>query len=140
MRLLLAIFVLFLFTATVQAAPMVALHDGSPRAVEDNAGLPSLPLVHGVASWYDDGPGLYGAVHSWRFGDRPYRLTVSSGSRSVVVTVRDYCACPDQRVIDLSPAAFSRLAPLSRGLIYVDIGRIGPDPTLPPTDIYTRVH
>lgn len=81
----------------------------------------------GTASWYDDGPGLYAAVNSFRWGDDPYDLTVClrDGSKCVTVTVRDHCQChvgtPKERLIDLSPAAFRRLGPLSRGLLRVTV-------------------
>jgi len=79
----------------------------------------------GRASWYDDGPGLYAAVNSFRWGDTPYRVRVTAGDRSVVVIVRDFCGCytgtARERIIDLSPAAFQALAPLSRGLVHVTV-------------------
>jgi hypothetical protein len=82
------------------------------------------PVAHGVATWYDDGPGLYGAVPGWRFGDLPYRVQVCAGGRCVTVRVRDYCACGDHRIIDLSPEAFAQLAPLSRGVVAVRVQRL----------------
>ena len=84
----------------------------------------------GWATWYDDGPGWYGAVHSWRFGDERYAVQVCAldEGRLVACThviVRDYCACGSRHgeptVIDLSPAAFRELAPLSRGVIRVEV-------------------
>lgn len=81
--------------------------------------------VRGSATWYDDHrkSGLYAAVHSWRWGDTPYRVTVRAGDRSVVVTVSDFCLCTGggDRVIDLSNEAFSRLAPLSAGVVDVTV-------------------
>ena len=69
------------------------------------------------------------------------RLRVTSGRRSVVVTVRDVCACAGSRLIDLTSGAFSQLAPLSRGVIPVSIERLGarPLPVLPPTDTEEEV-
>jgi expansin (peptidoglycan-binding protein) len=97
-------------------------------------------IAQGYATWYDDGPGLYGAVPSWHYGDRPYPLRVCRGDRCVTVIVRDFCACGDRHgrptVIDLSPAAFSELAPLSRGVISVRLERTTVEP--PATD--TWVH
>ena len=79
----------------------------------------------GRASWYDDGPGLYAAVNSYRWGDPRYSVRVCAGSRCVTVTVRDFCQCyvgtSRERVIDLSPDAFRRLAPLSAGLVKVTV-------------------
>lgn len=113
--------------------------------------------VRGVASWYcgssspctkgygpDD---LVAAIDRkdtpWDKGDR---VTVTSGGRSVTVTIVDTCLCVGRRVIDLTSSAFRRLAPLGVGLIPVVITEAGkapkptarptakPQPTLPPTD------
>jgi hypothetical protein len=77
----------------------------------------------GIASWYRDGAGLYAAVPGWRWGDRPYRVSVCArhSDACVTVTVRDFCGCPDRRLIDLSAEAFRRLAPLSLGLVRVSV-------------------
>ena len=87
-------------------------------------------LEAGEASWYDDGPGLYGAVHSFRWGDTPYAVEVCADV-CVTVTVRDHMA-NRERAIDLSPEAFSRLAQLSRGVVQVTLERV--DIRLPETD------
>lgn len=93
----------------------------------------STSSVTGWATWYDDGPGLYAAVNSYRWGDPRYEVTVRytanvNGTivrRQVTVVVRDFCACGKRHgeptVIDLSPAAFKKLAPLSRGVIKVEV-------------------
>lgn len=90
----------------------------------------------GVATYYDDGPGYYGSVPTWHAGDTPYPATVCHAGRCVAVTVRGYCACGDRHgkatVIDLSPAAFRRLAPLSAGVIDVTLEYGGS--VLPATD------
>lgn len=90
--------------------------------------------LSGVASWYrgtysSGERTLYAAVGSWRWGDTPYRVTVTAGDRSVTVVVRDHChACEDGRpLIDLSPAAFAALAPLSRGIVRVTLYGGNPD-------------
>ena len=103
-----------------------------------------LYLGGGDATWYGDGgrchdgylrtcsPYLsgeqvfYAAVGSWRWGDKPYDIRVcklGNQDKCVVVTVRDFCrACKNGfGVIDLSPAAFKKLAPLWRGRIHVVI-------------------
>lgn len=67
----------------------------------------------------------------FRKGDR---VRVTSGSRSVVVTIVDVCACRGRRVIDLTSGAFRRLAPLGRGVIPVTLSAVSSSPTLPPTD------
>lgn len=92
-------------------------------------------------SW--GGDAHLGAVPSFTYGDEPYRVTVWHGDRSTTVTVVSYCACGDRRgiptVIDLSPAAFAELAPLSTGVISVVLqpargSQDAPRMTLPPTD------
>lgn len=91
----------------------------------------------GVATWYDDPnrEGLYAAVNSYRWGDPTYRVRVTAtNGRSVVVTVGDYCGCRGERAIDLSPTAFARLAPLSRGVVRVTVAHaVDAAFTLPPT-------
>lgn len=100
------------------------------------AGAVGSVLISGVATWYQDGDGFYGSVPSWSFGDAPYKATVCHEGACVVVTVRGYCACGDRAgkatLIDLSPEAFERLAPLSAGVIDVtlEVGGLA----LPPTD------
>jgi hypothetical protein len=77
---------------------------------------------------------MYAAVGVWRFKDKPYRVRVcrkDQPTTCVEVTVRDYCeACRraldkrwtrKSRAIDLSPSAFSRLAPLGRGVVRVTL-------------------
>lgn len=90
-------------------------------------------------SW--GGDARLGAVPSFRWGDKPYQVTVRHGDRTTTVTVVSYCGCGDRHgtptVIDLSPRAFRDLAPLSRGVIDVTLttgGRPEPRITLPPTD------
>lgn len=101
--------------------------------------LIELLLSPGRASYYDDGPGLYAAVHSYRFGDPTYSVNVcrvDHPSVCVLVTVRDYMASTS-KVIDLGPDAFVRLWPgesranaLSHGVAQVTVS----DYSLPPTD------
>lgn len=111
-----------------------------PNDGEDSGGA---PLTSGEASWYDHGKGLYGAVHSWRFGDDPYWVEVcrqDASATCVLVLVRDYMRHPT-RAIDLSPDAFVRLWPglsrsvaLDRGVVDVTVRRTGAVATLPPTE------
>lgn len=115
------------------------------------AALLTAPMstVTGTATWYC-GKGQQGTSYctagygpqdlvaaidrkdsSFRKGDR---VRVSSGGRSVVVTIVDVCGCRGRRVIDLSSAAFRRLAPLSRGVIPVTLESADPV-QLPATDM-----
>jgi len=98
-------------------------------------------LLGGWATWYDDGDGLYaaaGPVLREVLGDwRGQRVTVCADA-CVRVVLRDSCACGerhgDPTLLDLSPAAFRRLAPLSAGVARVSIEVGGPLMTLPETD------
>lgn len=88
----------------------------------------------GGASWY--GPGFHGrttasgarfnqhqmtcASRSLAFGTK-LRVTNIASGKSVVVLVNDRGPYVGNRIIDLSQGAFSRLAPLGRGVIQVKI-------------------
>jgi hypothetical protein len=98
---------------------------------------------HGTATWYCGsgspctsgyGPGdLIAAIDR---KDSPYRkgdrVRVTHDGRSVTVRIVDVCGCPGRRVIDLSAAAFARLAPLGRGVIPVTL-EAAPTVRLPET-------
>lgn len=87
----------------------------TPASRGTSAGSPEL---RGRASWYGTsglvaaaGPGLRRALgREWR----GQRVLVCAGSRCVLVALTDWCECyrgtSDERVIDLSSAAFIRLA------------------------------
>ncbi len=125
--------------ATILAVQLVAAPDQSVGPAQQ-AGVATYcaPTPKRCQSWGP--PALLGAVQSFSFGDDPYVVTVcrQSGAPCVAVTVVSHCACGDRHgqptVIDLSPAAFARLAPLSRGVIDVVLTVGGPKVTLPPTD------
>lgn len=82
---------------------------------------------YGIASWYDDGPGLYAAAGpALRVGDwRGRRVRVCAGDDCVVVRLTDYCQCYGTRLIDLSRDAFSSIGSLSRGLMKVHVSTLG---------------
>lgn len=65
-------------------------------------------------------------------------VRVSAGDRSVVVRLVTGCACGDRHgdptVIDLSPSAFARLAPLGQGIVRVIVEPVDAPPRLPETD------
>jgi rare lipoprotein A (peptidoglycan hydrolase) len=88
--------------------------------------------VSGTASWYCGHgssctrgypDGLYAAAGPrLRIGDWRGRLVfVSAGGRSVMVRLIDWCQCSNGRLLDLYSSAFERLAPLSRGLVNVEV-------------------
>lgn len=91
----------------------------------------------GRATWYAT-PGLTAAAgpalrHALGRGWRGSWVRVTSGRRSVVVKLTDWCACfrgdRRERLIDLSDGAFSRLAPLSAGIVRVTVVPLTPPAT-----------
>jgi hypothetical protein len=110
----------------ILAAPWSAPHPGPSTAPVSGAPL------HGTATWYCGSgspctsgyqPGdLIAAIDR---KDSPYRkgdrVRVTHDGRAVTVRIVDVCGCPGRRVIDLSAAAFARLAPLGRGVIPVTL-------------------
>lgn len=82
----------------------------------------------GKATWYCCTKG-YGenemvaaAGSELRIGKwRGRKVTVTTGGTSIQVTLVDWCLCKGSRIIDLQPAAFRKLAPLSRGVINVTV-------------------
>lgn len=75
----------------------------------------------GVATWYDPPWAGFTAAHPWlEFGTHVTVTDVASG-RSVIVVINDRGPFSPGRIIDLSPEAFSRLAPLGRGILDVRI-------------------
>jgi hypothetical protein len=83
--------------------------------------------VSGQATWYGTGPGTGHAAagpglrRSLGADWRGTKVRVCSVGRCVSVRLTDWCACRDRRIIDLSDEDFRRLAPLSRGVIEVEV-------------------
>lgn len=108
--------------------PLLKERAVTPRAKPQKAGrgARSDAKAPELASWFSGrtgacGPllGLYAASRDFKCGER---VEVTYGSKSVVVTIADYGPQAwTNRAIDLSPAAFSQLAPLSLGVIPVSI-------------------
>ena len=104
-------------------------------AIEGGLAAWCAPTLTQCQSWGP--PAKLGAVSSFTWGDVPYRVRVcrqDGDGACVAVAVVSFCECAGDRVIDLSPAAFAELAPLSRGLVAVTVERGGPSVTLPPTE------
>jgi hypothetical protein len=82
--------------------------------------------IGGWATWYDVGPGLYGAINP-RYGDKGGTAVVCGGSpfHCKTIPLVDVCACGNRHgkptLIDLSPAAFREFAPTSRGVTWVTL-------------------
>jgi rare lipoprotein A len=118
---------LVLFSLTL----FVGVSAPSPAAPREEEPEPWEPIeLQGVASWYGEAfrdrttacgepydPDAITAAHRtlpcWA------RVRVEHGDRSVVVTITDRGPYVDGRELDLSRAAFERLAPLEEGLIEV---------------------
>lgn len=125
---------------------------GAPRSVED-VGAPLIvpaAVLSGTATWYC-GPGqrgtsactigygpddLVAAIDPTLGLEKGQRIRVRHGGRQVTVRIVDVCACGGRRLADLTSGAFTRLAPLGRGVIAVTIEVLGStsSATLPPTD------
>lgn len=132
------------------ALPSASAHDASVPAPSPTGGI-GTALLGGWATYcaptprYCQGwapPALLGAMPGFSYGDKPFLARVcTNGIRCVVVTVVSFCGCGDRSgiptVIDLSPAAFDRLASRSRGVVRVTVEYPvdRPSVTLPPTDL-----
>lgn len=108
---------------------------GSVAEAPSRPGAPRVELVDerfGVASWYGEwfrgrttacgkayDPDALTTAH--RHLPCGTRLRVEHGGRSVTVTVTDRGPFVEGRFLDLSRAAFSRLAPLDEGLVEVRV-------------------
>lgn len=108
------------FPPTLRGAPQTS----QPAAVQ-SGGVPQpiseigTALVGGVVTWFP-ASGFQAAVPWWRFGQDRVSARVCSDKACVVVVVTGFCACGDRvrpTIADLSPAAFRKLAPLSRGVV-----------------------
>lgn len=88
-----------------------------------------VPVLSGVASWYDWRPGEGAAGPQLRdlLGKdwRGQTVSVCVGADCIPVRLTDWCQCyrnePRERVIDLDVRSFSELAPASAGLTNVTI-------------------
>lgn len=128
--LILALLLLYWSTANVipgAVSPLV----GAERLGNATGNLS--PSSSGQATWCAPTPtqcqswggdAHLGAVPSFRWGDPEYLARVCHDGHCTVVRVVSYCGCPGNRIIDLSPAAFRELAPLSRGVIPVTLSRV----------------
>jgi hypothetical protein len=91
--------------------------------------LPPVVVAKGVVTW-QPGAGLWASpgaiVRGWGVHQGEL-LTVCAGSHCIRVAVRGWCACGDRSglptLLDLSAAAFARLASLSAGVLRVEVGR-----------------
>lgn len=123
-----------LLPARQDASPPIRLSRSGPRTSEWSRGRPRAPAAPGGllvgtpparvsasggcwASWYASPFGPYTtAARDWPKGTL---IRVSYGSRSIIVTVRDYGPQSKPRCLDLDDDAFAALAPLSVGVINV---------------------
>jgi uncharacterized protein YabE (DUF348 family) len=75
----------------------------------------------GTATWYDPPWSGFSAAHPWLPFGTIVTVTDVASARSVTVVVNDRGPFAPGRIIDLSPEAFARLAPLGRGVLEVRI-------------------
>lgn len=107
---------------SIRAAIAIAVAMTSAMPVQAAAAT-----VSGQATWYGTGPGTGHAAagpglrRSLGADWRGTKVRVCSAGRCVSVRLTDWCACRDRRIIDLSDEDFRRLAPLSRGVIEVEV-------------------
>jgi uncharacterized protein YabE (DUF348 family) len=73
----------------------------------------------GVATWYDPPWSGLSAAHPWLPFGTYVTVTDEATGRSVTVVVNDRGPFSPGRIVDLSPEAFERLAPLGRGILDV---------------------
>ena len=113
--------------------------DTAPSPSGDSASQGGAPrALSGTASWYPADGLIAAAGPRLRVGNWRGRLiTFTAGGRAVRVRLADWCACPG-RLVDLSDDAFRQLAPLSVGLVHVQVSggltTMSADPTPPATD------
>jgi hypothetical protein len=123
---------LAVLAAAVLLACIVTLASGAWRqSARAEDGAVGTALYTASATWCAPTPtqcqgwggnARLGAVNSFRFGDEPYPVRVWRGDIYVDVTVVSFCGCRGTlHAIDLSPAAFEVLAPLSAGRIDVSV-------------------
>ena len=98
----------------------------TPRPVRADSSVSGLATYYCCTRGYGSGAYVAAAGPALRIGDwRGRRVRVCSGGRCITVTLVDWCACGrrhgEPTVIDLHPGAFSALAPLSRGVIWVTV-------------------
>ncbi|CAB4174196.1 hypothetical protein UFOVP1028_21 [uncultured Caudovirales phage] len=110
-----------------QPSPVVAtdLLSSQPTNVPEANVSPA--RLSGIASWYRYVPGQAAAGPRLRalLGNWRGRTVTVNG---IPVRLTDWCQCfegqPDERLIDLDSRTFAQLAPLSRGLVAVDIDTV----------------
>jgi hypothetical protein len=121
-------------TSATQPAPVTSGGTGNEQgtpapAAESRTPAPrqSAPAatVRGLASWYGVDGDVAAAGPALRHGHWRGSFVQVCADRCVTVRLVDWCQCysgrRSERVIDLSPSAFARLAPLSAGLIRVTV-------------------
>ncbi|CAE7109535.1 unnamed protein product [Rhizoctonia solani] len=135
---LLSFFLLLSLVALIFAAPTpVALPETELQALADDLEARNVIEARansGKGTWYN--PSVGTGACGWRnkdselvvaLGPSKYNkvkkcgqsITVKSGGKSVKVKVVDLCPSCGGGSLDLSPAAFKKLAPLSKGVIQV---------------------
>ncbi|KAG8682570.1 hypothetical protein FRC09_016678 [Ceratobasidium sp. 395] len=123
-KLVLFLVVLILGSASVATAAPTSTHKGEATWYNPSDGIGACgrsnkdsDLVGAIAARrYDDLTPDKNPNHSKACGKK---ATAKYGSKSVTVTIVDRCQACGYNDLDLSPAAFQKLAPLSKGRISV---------------------
>ncbi len=108
-------------------SPVVAATGVVPQPTNGPTPNVSPARLSGIASWYRYVPGQAAAGPRLRalLGNWRGRTVTVNG---IPVRLTDWCQCfegqPDERLIDLDSRTFAQLAPLSRGLVAVDIDTV----------------
>ena len=113
--------------------PPVAMTKAGPRPGTPSPARTAKPVrrvgagTSGSATWYcctrghSSGEYVAAAGPALRVGNWRGRYVTVCASRCLRVRLIDWCLCSSARVIDLHPAAFRALAPLSRGVTRVTV-------------------
>jgi rare lipoprotein A (peptidoglycan hydrolase) len=79
--------------------------------------------LKGTASWYSSSVKYGAAINDYPLGTR-LRVTNLANGKSITVEVVSHGLIAPDRIIDLTSSAFAQLAPLSVGLIQVEIEKL----------------
>jgi hypothetical protein len=99
--------------------PVDRVRRSGPASPTIQQGVPGGHAARGQASWYDPGWSGLTAASPWIPFGTHVRVTDLATGRTVIVVIDDRGPFSPGRIIDLSPEAFSVLAPLGRGILDV---------------------
>jgi uncharacterized protein YabE (DUF348 family) len=97
--------------------PIVEVRESGPMSPKVPQGPVGGHAATGQATWYDPSWSGLTAASPWIPFGTHVRVTDLSSGRTVIVVIDDRGPFSPGRIIDLSPEAFSVLAPLGRGVL-----------------------